>query len=65
MASPAGFEPTAFRLGAHEACVKKVRYLGTNVYYEKRVCAFDAVDAAYAVSATENVVKSVPKLILY
>ena len=26
------------------------------------MCAFDAVDAAYAVSATENVVKSVPKL---
>ena len=51
-------------LGAHEAYVKKIRYLGKNVYYEKWVCATDAVDAADAAYAAENVVKSVPKAIL-
>ena len=63
MASPAGFEPTAFRLGAYGAHIKKAGYLGKNVYYEKYVCAADAVDAADAAYAAENVVKSVPKLI--
>ena len=63
MASPAGFEPTAFRLGAHEACVKKARNIGKNVYYEKSVCATYAVDAAYAAYAGKSVVKSVPKLL--
>ncbi len=61
MASPAGFEPTAFRLGAHEACVKKARNIGKNVYYEKSVCATYAVDAANAAYAGKSVVKSVPK----
>ena len=35
LASPARFERAAFRLGAHEACVKKARYFGKNVYYVK------------------------------
>ena len=61
LASPARFERAAFRLGAHEACVKKARYLGKNVYYVKQVCAADAVDAADAPGAGESVVKSVPK----
>ena len=64
MASLAGFEPTTYRLGAHEACATKARYLGKNVYYVKYVCAADAVDAADAPSAGESVVKSVPMLIL-
>ncbi len=64
LASPAGFEPTAFRLGAHEACGKKARNIGKNVYYEKSVCATYAVDAAYAAYAGKSVVKSVPKLCL-
>ena len=64
LASPARFERAAFRLGAHEACATKARYLGKNVYYVKYVCAADAVDAADAPSAGESVVKSVPMLIL-
>ena len=35
MASQEGFEPPTSPLGAHEACVKKARYLGKNVYYVK------------------------------
>ena len=35
LASPARFERAASRLGAHEACDKKARYFGKNVYYVK------------------------------
>ena len=63
LASPARFERAAFRLGAHEACVKKARYLGKNDYCVKYVYAGNAVDAVVAACAGVSVVKSVPKVI--